>query len=244
MTTLKCFFTIFSFLIIQYSLGQSKQFKFDSLYQRLKKDSSWIYRPRKVFPLVAIDQRNSFLRTSRTVNSPVNIWGVKGGVTLFDRHNIGIGGYSIQNSSQRIRQRDGAQIKQNLTFQYLTVFYEYSFIETRWWEIGIPIEAGYGVYKVTGTNVTADQILPVRKGGVFPMGTALDIYFKPTHWFAINIMGGYRYVLNNTSRLNLNGWFYSVGGAIYIRQIFQDSRYFFKKRIYKREVKKVNLLPE
>ncbi len=244
MTALKYFFTLFLFLILKFSLGQAKQFKLDSMHQQLKKDSLWIYRPRKVFPLVAIDQRNSFLRTSPTVNSPVNIWGVKAGVTLFDRHNLGIGAYSIQNSSKHTRRRDGNQINQNLIFQYATVFYEYSFIETRWWEIGIPVEAGYGIYKVTSTNTTTDQILPIRKGGVFPMGTALDIYFKPTHWFAINTMGGYRYVLNNTSRLDLSGWFYSVGVAVYIRQIFQDSRYFFKKRTYKQKIQKLNLLPD
>jgi hypothetical protein len=228
----------------EFIFGQSKQFKLDSLAQQFKKDSAWIFRPKKVFPLVALDQRNSFLRTSANANVPVNIWGAKGGVTLFDRHNLGFGVYKIQHSSQRTRIRDGAQINQNLTFQYFTVFYEYSFVERRYWEIGIPVEAGYGIYKTINTDVSTGQFLNQRQGNVYPMGTALDIYFKPTRWFGINIMGGYRYVINNTSRLNLNGWFYSIGGAVYIRQIFQDSRYVLKKRGYKENIKKINALPE
>ncbi|HWY34273.1 MAG TPA: hypothetical protein VNX68_06470 [Nitrosopumilaceae archaeon] len=70
------------------------------------------------------------------------------------------------------------------------------------------------------------------------LGTALDVYFKPTNWFAINVMGGYRHVVNNTSRLDLSGWFYSVGGAVYIRQILQDTRYFMKKGATNRKLGK------
>lgn len=239
---LKYTLVVVSLIFLQRALGQSKQFKLDSLKQQFKNDSAWIYRPKRIFPLVAIDQRNTFLKTSRTTISPVNMWGAKAGVTLFDRHNLGIGVYQIQNISQRTRPRDGAQINQNLTFQYATVFYEYSFIETRWWEIGIPVEAGYGIYKTTTTNLSTGHV-STRSGNAFPLGSALDVYFKPTRWFGINVMGGYRYVINNESRLNLNGWFYSIGGAVYIRQIFQDSRYFLKRRVYREEVKKTNLLP-
>jgi hypothetical protein len=231
------------FLTIQFVVGQTKQFKKDSLRNQFKKDSTWIFRPREIFPLVAIDQRNSFLRTGKTT-SPVNIWGAKIGVTLFDRHNLGIGGYSIQNTSKRQRSKDNSTVDQNLTFQYLTVFYEYSFIETKRWEIGIPIEAGFGKYNVKSMVENSEQSLPSRSGNVIPLGTALDIYFKPTRWFGLNVMGGYRYVINNNSRLNLNGWFYSVGAAVYIRQIVQDTKYLLKKRVYKNESKKIDLLPD
>jgi hypothetical protein len=218
------------------------QSKLDSLQRKLKLDSSWIYRPRAVFPLGAIDQRNSFLHTSRSTNSPVNIWGAKVGVTLYDRHNVGIGGYSVQSSSQRFIVRDNATIDQKLTFQYLTVFYEYSFIETKRWEVGIPIEAGYGFYRTVSYNEGTQRFLPDRYGNVYPLGTALDVYFKPTRWLGINAMGGYRYVINNTSRLNLNGWFYSVGLAVYIRQIVQDTKFYFRKKEYKRQITEIKAI--
>jgi hypothetical protein len=219
--------------------AQNKAFKLDSLKQQFIKDSTWIFRPKHVFPLLASDQRNSFIN-----GKPVNIWGIKAGVTLYDRHNMGLGGYSVTNSTQRYVARLDRTINQNTTLQYLTTFYEYSFIETRWWEVGVPVEIGIGKYNISSTDANTGRVLPSRKGFVVPLGTALDINFKPTKWFAINVMGGYRFVITDNSRLNFNGWFYSFGGTIYLRQIIQDLRYFDKKRNYKKELEIINRLAD
>jgi hypothetical protein len=219
--------------------AQTKACKLDSLRDQFIKDSTWIFRPKNVFPLLASDQRNSYIG-----GKPVNIWGIKGGVTLFDRHNVGLGVYSVTNSTQRYIARQDRTINQNTTLQYLTAFYEYSFIERRWWEVGIPIEIGGGMYNIGSTDVNTNKALPNRKGLFIPLGTALDVYFKPTRWFAINVMGGYRVAITDNARLNFNGWFYSFGGAIYLRQILQDLRYYNKKRIYKKELEIVNRLPD
>ena len=128
--------------------------------------------------------------------------------------------------------------------QYLTAFYEYSFIQKRWWEVGVPVEIGYGTYTITSRYAATDVMRPLRKGTLVPLGTALDVYFKPTKWFAINVMGGYRWVLSDNAKLNLNGWFYSFGGAVYVRQILQDLRYANKKRIYKKELEIINRLAD
>src|ERR1700761_4342272 len=76
--------------------AQNKAFKLDSLRKKFIQDSTWIFRPKNIFPLLASDQRNSYIK-----GRPVNIWGVKAGVTLFDRHNVGLGGYSVTNSTSR-----------------------------------------------------------------------------------------------------------------------------------------------
>ena len=219
--------------------AQSKTFKLDSLHKQFIKDSTWIFRPKNVFPSLASDQRNSYIK-----GKPVNIWGVKVGVMLFDKHNVGLGAYSITNSTSRFNARSDQTINQNTKLQYLTAFYEYSFIDKRWWELGIPVEIGGGYYNISSKNAATDATLPLRKGLVLPIGTAIDLYFKPTRWFAINVMGGYRFVLTTDARVNFNGWFYSFGGAIYMRQILQDLRYFNKKRIYKKELEIVNRLAD
>ncbi|HXU25798.1 MAG TPA: hypothetical protein VN698_01095 [Bacteroidia bacterium] len=219
--------------------AQTKAFKLDSLRNQFVKDSTWIFRPKKIFPLLASDQRNSFIG-----GKPVNIWGIKAGVTLYDRHNMGLGGYNVTNSTQHYLARQDRTINQNTTLQYLTTFYEYSFIERRWWEVGIPVEIGLGKYKINSTDAATGKVLPTRNGFLVPLGTALDINFKPTKWFAINVMGGYRFVITDNSRLNFSGWFYSFGGTIYVRQILQDFRYFNKKRIYKKELEIINRLPD
>lgn len=220
--------------------SQGSTSRIDSLRLKFSKDSAWIYRPKKVFPLVAIDQRNSFLKTGKNTNDPINIWGLKLGVTLYDRHNLGFGGYSIQASSKRQLTKNKITVEQSLTFRYATLFYEYSFVQNRWWEIGVPLELGVGGYRLSNIILSDGQHLPDRRGQVFPMGAGLDVYFIPYKWFALNAMGGYRYVINNTSRLDLSGWFYSFGGAVYFRQILQDTRYFIKKRKYKKAVKDIS----
>src|ERR1700752_2097869 len=236
----KCFFAVcvlsMSAPLLQ---AQTKALKLDSLKKQYLKDSIWIFRPKNVFPLLASDQRNSYIG-----GKPVNIWGIKAGVTLYDRHNVGLGVYSITNATQRYLARQDRTINQSTTLQYLTAFYEYSFIERRWWEVGIPIEIGGGMYNISSTDAATGKTLPNRKGLFIPLGTALDVYFKPTKWFAINVMGGYRVAITDNARLNFNGWFYSFGGAIYLRQIIQDLRYFNKKRNYKKKLEIVNRLPE
>ena len=219
--------------------AQVKASKLDSLKAQFLKDSTRIFRPKHVFPLLASDQRNSFIG-----GKPVNIWGIKAGVTLYDRHNVGIGGYSVTNSTQRYLARQDRTINQNTTLQYLTAFYEYSFIESRWWEVGIPVEIGAGKYNISSIDATTGKVLPNRSGLLMPLGTALDINFKSTRWFAINVMGGYRLVIADNARLNFSGWFYSFGGTIYVRQILQDLRYYNKKRIYKKELEIINRLPD
>jgi len=219
--------------------AQIKANKLDSLKAQFAKDSVWIFRPKHIFPLLASDQRNSYIG-----GKPVNIWGIKAGVTLYDRHNMGLGGYSVTNSTQRYLARQDRTINQNTTLQYLTTFYEYSFIETRWWEVGIPLEIGVGKYNISSTDAATGKTLPNRSGLLMPLGTALDVNFKPTRWFALNVMGGYRLVISDNARLNFSGWFYSFGGTIYLRQILQDLRYFNKKRIYKKELEIINRLPD
>src|ERR1700747_3432278 len=85
----------FLFLLLTFSAylsfsQQTKQQKLDSLKTKLSKDSAWIFRYKKVRPLFAIDQRNSFIQSN-----PVNITGLQFGVKLKERHNLGMGFYAV-----------------------------------------------------------------------------------------------------------------------------------------------------
>src|ERR1700740_1091418 len=192
----KCFFAVCVLSISAPLLqAQTKALKLDSLKKQYLKNSIWSFRPKNVFPLLASDQRNSYIG-----GKPVNIWGIKAGVTLYDRHNMGLGVYSVTNSTQRYLARQDRTINQNTTLQYLTTFYEYSFIETRWWELGIPLEMGVGKYTISSIDASTHKALPNRNGLLMPLGTALDVNFKPTRWFAINVMGGYCLVITDNAR--------------------------------------------
>src|SRR6266404_5411877 len=85
-------FLIFLFSAF-YSFAQTpKQAKLDSLKEKLKKDSAWIFRYRKVAPLIGLDNRNTFIQN----NAPVNLQGIQVGVVLYERHSLALGAYEIR----------------------------------------------------------------------------------------------------------------------------------------------------
>lgn len=138
----------------------------------------------------------------------------------------------------RIRRVTNGPVEEvNLRFGYITGFYEYLFIHTRRWDIGIPIELGMGGYDAP----RADSTLPTSRVRTFPAGTALDIHFKPLRWFSLNGMGGYRFVLGNSGSVNLDNWYYAFGVSLITKNILCDTRYYLKKRKYKREVARISL---
>ena len=208
----------------------------DSLRLQLHADSAHIYRHKKVHMLLSLDQRNSFLETTDNSNTPVDINGIKLGVVMNDRHKTGIGIYSIRDRSRHISRRMGEPADLDFSFRYITVFYEYLFIYSRHWDIGIPFEAGYGRYTAFGPTNPPPVPGSRNRDNVYPLGTALDVHFKLLRWFSVNGMGGYRHVINNTSPVNLSNWFYAIGLSINTRNLYQDGRYYLKKQKFKREM--------
>lgn len=186
------------------------------------------------------DQRSTFLRTSKYVNTPVETRGIQLGVVLHGRHSVGLGFYNLRSTSEHIEKINGEDVNVFLNFRYLTAYYEYFFIKTRWWRIGIQVEAGIGMYSVDGNVVKDNQKISFLQERVYPLGAGLDVNFKPTpRWLALHVMGGYRYVLHSRSAPNpvdLNNWFYSVGVSVYLREVLQDGRYYLKKKAYKKHI--------
>jgi hypothetical protein len=210
----------------------------DALKQQLRKDSARIYHSRELQLLLSLDQRNTFIQTPQSNNTPFDLRGIKAGVVLMGRHKMGVGVYNIRDPKAHIRRLDnGPEEEIDLKFGYITGFYEYLFVHTRRWDIGIPIELGIGGYDAPKVDSASLNNNRVR---TFPAGTAVDIHFKPMRWFSLNGMGGYRYVLANAGPVNLDNWFYAFGISLNTKNIYDNSRYYFKKRKYKREVAKIS----
>lgn len=212
----------------------AQQGRIDTLRQRLCRDSMRIYRFRKLMPLLSFDQRNTFLETSANSNTPVNLRGVKLGATIMERHRTGFGTYQVLQKRRHLNRVNGLPANLNFDFRYLTVFYEYYFVYTKHWDVGIPFEIGAGRYRASDTAFA-------RNGLVWPMGTGIDVHLKLHRWLALTTMGGYRWVGNNTSGIKLDNWFYSFGVAISTRHMLEDTRYFFKRRKCDREIRKYEL---
>lgn len=223
------------FLLINlFSPLLSQTNKIDSIKLQLATDSLHIYRVKPVLPAIAIDQRNSFLGKTK-----VNISGFQVGVRLYEKHTMGIGYYSILSSQQRTRTigDNEENLTQNLKLVYLTTFYYYPAIDKKYFEIGFPVEGGLGYFTINIIDSTGRSIrgFPKPRAPLLVFGTGISMSVKPLRWIGLNITGGYRLVKDRSTKLNFNGPFYAFGVILYVHQIIQDTRYFVKKRNYKKK---------
>jgi hypothetical protein len=235
---------IFSIIITIHFVGivlaQSNQQQMNALYVQFSKDSTKIYKTKKILPLLAIDQRTSFINHTK-----VSINGFQLGVALNEKHNFGLGFYKITDNTRHSKIVSDQTIKYNLTvnLSYATLFYYYPFFDKRFLEVGVSGEIGAGYYNVDVTNATTGKSIkgyPKPNLGMGVGGAGLSITFKPLVWIGFNVMGGYRYILDPKSNLNLNGVYFSWGVIMNTRRILQDFKYLRKKFILHKEIKKLN----
>jgi len=220
----------------------AKQTKLDSLRNKLTKDSAYIYRHRPMKFLFAIDKRNSFIHTNTKI--PVSVGGIQLGVVIHEKHNLGLGFYTIAYT-----QKTHTVVDQNRT-QYLhinmaynTIFYEYSFLNTKRWGMSIPLEIGGGNYQITVTdsiNKTVPGYRDTLKRNISVLGAGLNVDFKIWQWLGLNAMCGYRIVGGKEpTKMNFNGVFYSLGIQIYLGELMKLGRLGLKRRTYRNEVEKI-----
>lgn len=210
--------------------------KKDSLRLKLTSDSAHIYRVAKILPIIRIDQRNSFLGKTK-----VNVGGIQIGIKLYEKHEMGLGFYSIKDETKRskvIGEQKQNRI-QHLELNYMTAFYYYPIVDRKHFEFGFPVEAGLGSYSLNVTDSVGRPVLgyPKPRRGILVLGTGINMSYKPIRWMGINFMSGYRVVKDNSARLNFNGIFYSLGLELYLHEVIQDTRYGIKKLRYKRKLR-------
>ncbi len=219
-----------------YSQNDIKQRKIDSLTLKFKTDSAHIFRFKVVRPFAAIDNRNSFIK-----DKPVNVKGFQLGVILKEKHTIGFGVYSLRNSSkQNISNKNDNKVpvKRSLSLKYMTLFYQYVIVDTRFFELDLPLEVGLGSYHVRSEDTIAHKILADQKGGTMITGGGVNIILKPFKWIGVSGTAGYRISLDKNPNINFSGAYYSYGVWVDLRQIYRDVRYYgFTRKKYRRRVK-------
>jgi hypothetical protein len=171
---------------------------------------------------------------------PVNIRGIQLGVILFERHTVGSGFYGINSRTSTIlKTKIGTEDAfANLQLNYFTLFYQYAVIDKKYIELGLPLEIGLGVYRVKTFSQLDNTLLQDKKGGLIPIGFGLNFIVKPIKQIGISTMIGYRVVAEHNPTLNFNGFYYSIGLAIDVRQIVRDiDFYWFKRPKYRKAIK-------
>lgn len=202
-------------------------------------------------PSFNLDHRFSLIGS----NKEVNIWGYRFGVTINDKYRVGFGGYNVNinfdKSTDSLRTSTNnftkvGQVNQRINFG--TVYITPYLISKKLWKLGILFEAGYGQviidsfsvvkrYSSTGkTLLQTDTKNNTGKEPIIPIGMGLTLNFifpdikgfHPLSYLGINGMIGIRTVIVESDfKQNYDGFFWSIGGVVYIDRIFGD---FFKKK--------------
>lgn len=239
----------FSFLIVLKLLFVSifySQTSLDSLNAKFQKDSLHNYRFKKVRPWLALDQRNSWIKNEKGLNKvPVTINGLQAGVILKEKHTVGFGVYTISNTSEKPKKLSDKNNKvtyEELLLKYITLTYEYKIVNTRFFDLVLPLEVGLGRYVYNLKDESQSQLLWREQGPVKVSGGGVNIVLKPLKWVGISGMGGYRIVVfNKRTNLNFNGFYYSYGVWVDLRQIYRDIKFYgFIRPKYRKKVKAIS----
>lgn len=185
----------------------------------------------KPHPFLKLDTRNSFID-----NDLVNIFGIKGGLSYYKRLNFGLGYYQLYNPPGSLKEDvhyvsslgNHYTVSKGLKMYYISANVEYSFYESKHWELTLPLQVGLGktYYQYTAEGVKYRS----NKNFNFIYEPTISVDYKIIRWVGLNAAFGYRFMLAQTHRLNkqFNSPIVAFGISIYYSEIFKalfpDSR--------------------
>ena len=202
------------------------------------------------------DQRFFFFNDTRTEDNrrvPVSVYGLRAGF-LFpaqrERPALGSGrvasfkaGAGFYFVNQRLDVPGllpGASESVTRHLRIATVYYERYLLRRKAFEISMPVEFGYGHSRYERSDDQANKY-EVARGIFLPLGVGLSAsyqfpairWFRPLHWFGLNVLTGYRFILKKDipdSQINYTGLYISVGPSFFLENLVSDVKYWHKKR--------------
>jgi hypothetical protein len=196
------------------------------------KDSIRIFTPKKIYPQIALDNRKSFMR-----NSPVDIQGIYTGILYKSRFKFGVGYYEVDSQSRaniKLKEKQ-VQAMRDLDLYYGTINFEYLLIDRRYIKFGFPINLGFGFSNLNIYDDKKDKLLYHSVGNFIPFSIANEITLKPLREFGLTTSIGYRKILSHSeARIDFDGFFYSYGLVIDVKEIIKDIRWLRAKKRYKK----------
>ena len=225
----KCLSISLTLLIISCSHTNVFAQYLDSSFKKTQKKLS-------LKPTTDYDQRFSVLE-----KQDVNIWGYRIGVVVNDKFKIGIGGYYLKQDTTILKTdalgKPTSKLQRKLYFG--TIYYEPFLFRKRLVEMSLVFEIGYGravldsVNSIKNRNRTTSIVNKEEKQDFVPAGVGISFNFKVPDikhlhfltYIGINAMTGLRKtILYSDLRSNFDGWYWSIGGAIFIDKIFADAK--------------------
>lgn len=191
---------------------------------------SYAVEKKKLAFQLALDNRHSFLGST-----PIMIIGLNAGLKIKGRYRVGIGAYTLGRKyapttlfSKRTKTTD--TLSSALRLDFLTPNFTYTFLDRRWIELSIPVEAGVGQRRFMVRNEGTNKSREVKSLFV-PVSVGAAILLKPSRWVGFTLFAGYRKSLENTYRDGFDGWYYGYRLNLFLGNVVRDwKRYHAQKQ--------------
>ena len=186
--------------------------------------------PAKTKFIPETDQRFFFFKNPATDDrTRTSVWGARLGILFPNNVKVGVGYYFTNQRSGG--QWDGFNIRSR-RLSYGTVYLEPYYFRRKYWELSTPFEAGFGRVRYD-LEKGQEAHREIRKRWTMPLGAGVSFSlkfpplgsFKPTRWFGLNFMTGYRLTLQGrvlSHPRTYNGLYYSVSPTIFLDRFYED----------------------
>ena len=202
------------------------------------------------------DQRFFFFNDTRTEDNkrvPVSVYGLRAGF-LFPAQRerpalgsnrvasfkAGVGFYFVNQRLDIPGLLAGTSESVTRHLRIATVYYERYLYRRKAFEVSMPIEFGYGHSRYERNDDQANKY-EVARGIFLPLGIGLSgsyqfpviRWFRPIHWFGVNVLTGYRFILKKDipdSQINYSGLYVSVGPSFFLENMLADIKHWRQKR--------------
>lgn len=156
------------------------------------------------------------------------------GVSVNDRYKVGIGGYFLKQEQAGIKSDASGTPINKLTknLYYGTIYYEPYLFRRKRWEMSLVFELGYGEALLDSVNKIRGRFLTKTESEIFMpagMGVSANLIIPEIRglhfltYLGINGMIGLRKtVFESNLKYNFDGWYWSIGSAVFIDKIFTD----------------------
>jgi hypothetical protein len=201
------------------------------------KDSLEIIKVKLVRPQFKFDDRVTFCE-----GQSLSINGFDLGVLLSDKLRFTLGYYGMKGHLKNYDYTsEGSEFGRFVTMRYGSLNTELIYKDTRFLSFGMPLEIGAGVNTLQDKNITADEIISSKSGGLVFVNFGMSATFKPMRFLGLKGIIGYRKVAyNQVKDFNFDGFFTSIGLNIDIHAVVVDVRMYRLEKRYHRGNKIAN----
>ncbi|WP_223860603.1 hypothetical protein [Spirosoma validum] len=219
-------------------------------------DTASTSTPKSLTFTASTDQRFFFFNDTRTEDNrrkPVSVYGIRAGFLFPPRRDrpalqsgrsasfkAGAGFYFINQQLDHPGLLPNTSESVTRHLRIGTVFYERYLFRRNAFEVSLPLEFGYGHSRYEVNDDGADKH-EVARGVFLPLGVGVSAayqfpfirWFRPLHWFGLNMLTGYRFILKKDipeSQINYTGFYISVGPSFFLENLTADIKHWRQNR--------------